>query len=59
MTVGIFSGKEGVGKTTQLLTLAKAYPKTVWILMELKYVRKLKYEADQNEPERDLLLRAI
>lgn len=48
MTVGIFSGSEGVGKTTQLLTLAKAYPKAYWILMELKDKRKLKVEASES-----------
>jgi hypothetical protein len=46
MTVGIFSGEEGVGKTTQLLTLAKAYPKSYWIVMELKDKDRLKKEAD-------------
>lgn len=48
MTVGIFSGKEGVGKTSQLLTLAKAYPKAHWILMELKDKRRLEKETDND-----------
>lgn len=48
MTVGIFSGEEGVGKTTQLLTLAKAYPKALWIVMELKDKERLEKEVDPN-----------
>jgi len=47
MTVGIFSGKEGVGKTSQLLTLARAYPKAYWILMELKDKTRLEKEVDK------------
>lgn len=48
MTVGIFSGKEGVGKTTQLLTLARAYPKAFWIVMELKDKKRLEKEVDRD-----------
>jgi hypothetical protein len=48
MSVGIFSGVEGVGKTSQLLTLAKAYPKAYWIVMELKDKDRLKKEADED-----------
>jgi len=44
MTVGIFSGREGVGKTTQLLALAKAYPPVMWIALELKDMTKVKRE---------------
>ena len=48
MTVGIFSGKEGVGKTTQLLILARAYPKVFWIVMELKDKKRLEKEVDKD-----------
>lgn len=44
MTVGIFSGREGVGKTTQLITLAKAYPPVRWIALELKDIQRLQHE---------------
>jgi len=48
MTVGIISGCEGVGKTTQLLSVAKAYPKAYWIVMELKDKRRLEKEVSDD-----------
>lgn len=48
MVVGIISGNEGSGKTTQLIKLAKAYPKAYWILLELKDIPRLKQEASKD-----------
>jgi hypothetical protein len=42
MTVAIISGREGTGKTTQVLGVAKASPSTVWAVLELKDKNKLK-----------------
>ena len=41
MTVAIISGREGVGKTTQVLEVAKASPSTWWVVLELKDKRKI------------------
>lgn len=48
MTVAIISGREGVGKTTQVLGVAKATPNTVWAVLELKDKEKLKQCASNN-----------
>jgi hypothetical protein len=48
MTVGIFSGREGVGKTTQLLSLAKSFPKAVWVVLELKDMRNIMKEENDD-----------
>ena len=42
MTVAIISGREGCGKTTQVLGIAKASPSTLWAVLELKDKTKIK-----------------
>lgn len=41
MTVAIISGREGTGKTTQLLGVAKASPSVLWAILELKDKKKI------------------
>lgn len=41
MTVAIISGREGVGKTTQVSGVAKATSSTVWAVLELKDKKKM------------------
>jgi hypothetical protein len=47
MTVAIISGREGTGKTTQILAIAKAFPPVMWGVLELKDKKKL--EREQND----------
>ena len=47
MVTGIVSGREGTGKTTQVLTVAKAFPPVAWAVLELK--DKTKIEKCRNE----------
>lgn len=44
MTVAIISGREGTGKTTQILEVAKAFPPVTWGVLELKDKKKLERE---------------
>ena len=41
MTVAIISGREGTGKSTQVLGVAKASPSTWWAVLELKDKKKI------------------
>lgn len=48
MTVAIISGREGVGKTTQILGVAKASPSIMWAILELKDKKKIERCASNN-----------
>ena len=47
MTTAIISGREGTGKTTQVLAVAKAFPPVAWAVLELK--DKAKIEKRRND----------
>jgi len=52
MTVAIIAGEEGVGKTTQLLSLAAASESAMWGILELKDEEKImKLETETFRPE--------
>lgn len=52
MVVGIVSGSEGTGKTTQLLGIAEAFPHTMCGIMELKDEEKIMgLKTDEFTPE--------
>ena len=48
MTVAIISGREGVGKTTQILGVANASPSVMWAILELKDKKKIEQCASNN-----------
>lgn len=41
MTTAIISGREGTGKTTQVLNIAKEFPPVAWAVLELKDIAKI------------------